>query len=175
MIPDLDVSLAPSRTVIILGLPALDQDYLDIQIILGKVRPLTSPGRGPSTSSDHCSRFPAIRFIFSHAGGFIPYAVQRMSLTLSPLVENRGPDSVLADYRSFYLDTAVATAPETIAGMLAFADPARIVFGTDFPFTHPDEVTFFAGQLDGFELDSGIHQAISGTNATALFPRLRHH
>ncbi|MDR3656190.1 MAG: hypothetical protein P4L48_11095 [Mycobacterium sp.] len=59
-----------------------------------------------------------------------------MSLTLSPLMEGRGPDSVLADYRSFYFDTAVATAPETIAGLLAFADPARIVFGTDFP-VHP--------------------------------------
>ncbi len=26
-----------------------------IQILLGKVRPLTSPGRRPSTNSDHCS------------------------------------------------------------------------------------------------------------------------
>ena len=102
-------------------------------------------------------RLPAIRFIFSHAGGFIPDAVQRMSLTLSPLMEGRGPDSVLDDYRSFYFDTAAATAPETIAGLLAFADPARIVFGTDFPFTQPDEVKFFARQLDEFQLDSVMH------------------
>ena len=27
----------------------------EFQIFLGKVRPLTSPGRGPSTGSDHCS------------------------------------------------------------------------------------------------------------------------
>jgi len=27
-----------------------------LQIILGKVRSFTSPGRGPSTGSDHCSR-----------------------------------------------------------------------------------------------------------------------
>ena len=32
-----------------------DQSYLDFQIILGKVRPFTSPHRGPSTGSDHCS------------------------------------------------------------------------------------------------------------------------
>ena len=43
----------PSRTSA--PTPALDQTYLDFQIILGKVRPFTSPGRGPSTSSDHCS------------------------------------------------------------------------------------------------------------------------
>ena len=49
----------PSRTSTLT--PALDPPLLDFQIILGKVRPFTSPGRGPSTSSDHCSgiaRFP---------------------------------------------------------------------------------------------------------------------
>ena len=43
----------PSRTSA--PTPALDQNYWDFQIIVGKVRPLTSPDRGPSTSSDHCS------------------------------------------------------------------------------------------------------------------------
>jgi len=32
-----------------------DQNFDDFQIILGKVRSSTSPGRGPSTGSDHCS------------------------------------------------------------------------------------------------------------------------
>jgi len=32
-----------------------DQSFSDFQIILGKVRTFTSPGRGPSTCSDHCS------------------------------------------------------------------------------------------------------------------------
>src|SRR5208283_2041253 len=43
----------PSRTSA--PTPALDQTYLDSQIILGKVRPFASPGRGQSTGSDHCS------------------------------------------------------------------------------------------------------------------------
>jgi 6-methylsalicylate decarboxylase len=118
-------------------------------------------------------RFPAIRFIFTHAGGFIPYAVQRMSLTLSQIMDGRSPESLVADYRSFYFDTAVATAPETIAGLLAFADPDRVVFGTDFPFTQPNEVTFFAAQLDELQLDTTVHESISWMNASALFPKLR--
>src|SRR5271166_241205 len=44
----------PSRTSA--RTPALDQTNWDFQIILGKVRPFTSPGRGSSTGSDHCSR-----------------------------------------------------------------------------------------------------------------------
>jgi hypothetical protein len=40
-----------------------DQNYMGFQIILGKVRPFTSPGRGPSTGSDHCSPSDS-----SHAG-----------------------------------------------------------------------------------------------------------
>jgi len=46
----------PSRTSA--PTPALDQTYSDSQIILGQERPSTSPGRGPSTSSDHCSITP---------------------------------------------------------------------------------------------------------------------
>jgi hypothetical protein len=42
----------------------------------------------------------------------------------------------------------------TAPGLLAFADPARIVFGTDFPFTQAHEVTFFARQLDDLPLDT---------------------
>src|SRR5450759_3458806 len=36
-----------------------DQSYLVLKIILGKVRSFTSPGRRPSTGSDHCSVGPA--------------------------------------------------------------------------------------------------------------------
>jgi hypothetical protein len=43
----------PSRTSA--PTPVPDQN-VNFQIILGKVRPLTSPRRGPSTGSDHCSR-----------------------------------------------------------------------------------------------------------------------
>src|SRR5664280_3119446 len=43
----------PSRTSA--PTPALDQNLNDLKIILGKVRSFTSPSRGPSTGSDHCS------------------------------------------------------------------------------------------------------------------------
>src|ERR1700730_15516623 len=36
--------------------PAHDQTCYGLSIFLGKVRPFTSPRRGPSTGSDHCSR-----------------------------------------------------------------------------------------------------------------------
>src|SRR3984893_7847639 len=73
------ISLSPSRTILSttrlagLGLvvdylehgrtfptgaptPAHDQTCYGLSIFLGKVRPFTSPRRGPSTGSDHCSR-----------------------------------------------------------------------------------------------------------------------
>src|ERR1700730_6636347 len=36
--------------------PAHDQTCYGLSIFFGKVRPFTSPRRGPSTGSDHCSR-----------------------------------------------------------------------------------------------------------------------
>src|SRR5215213_6393598 len=53
--------------------PVLIRAANGFQIILGKVRPNTSPGREPSTSSDHCS-YPAIIRLWRDAWEeFIPF------------------------------------------------------------------------------------------------------
>jgi predicted TIM-barrel fold metal-dependent hydrolase len=78
------------------GIPAHGCDFL-----LSTVRAATTacPQRSPR-------RFPGIRFILTHAGGFIPYAVQRMSLALSQIMGGRSPESLRTDYRAFFCDTA---------------------------------------------------------------------
>src|SRR5215218_6547854 len=48
--------------------PVLIRAANGFQIILGKVRPNTSPGREPSTSSDHCSPQP------EHAPSWTPHS-----------------------------------------------------------------------------------------------------
>src|SRR5215208_4283564 len=45
--------------------PVLIRAANGFQIILGKVRPNTSPGREPSTSSDHCSA-EVWRYLYTH-------------------------------------------------------------------------------------------------------------
>src|ERR1700758_502798 len=50
-------------------------------------------------------RFPNIRFILSHAGGFVPYASHRMALAITADT-GRSPADSLDEFSSFYFDTA---------------------------------------------------------------------
>src|SRR5258707_7308908 len=69
--------------------PALDQT-LDIQIILGKVRPPAPPRRGSSTRSDHCSRPSAPEVLEACDSGRPPPQVGRMRRLRSAGVVKQG-------------------------------------------------------------------------------------
>lgn len=118
-------------------------------------------------------RYPDVKFILTHAGGFIPYAVQRLSRLLASMDATRSQEDFLREYQRFYFDVALASDPVVISGLLAFADPTHVLYGSDFPFCQPHDLEFFTQQLDGIELDPQLQRAINCGNAEALFPRLR--
>ena len=55
------------------------------------------------------SRYPNIRFILSHAGGFVPYASHRMAVAITADTGRSWADT-LDDFASFYFDTALSGA-----------------------------------------------------------------
>jgi len=113
-------------------------------------------------------RFPNLKFILSHAGGFVPYASYRMALVLA--FENGRPfDDVLDDFRSFYFDTAISGTPAALPSLLAFAKPGHVLFGSDWPFLPAPAIAAFTGMLDAYPaLDADGHAAIDRRNAAAL-------
>ncbi|MEU6621633.1 amidohydrolase family protein [Streptomyces litmocidini] len=115
-------------------------------------------------------RYPNIRFILSHAGGFVPYSSHRMALTIADDTA-RSPLDVLDDFRSFYFDTALSSSPAALPTLLAFARPGHVLFGSDWPFAPAPAGQYFAGGLDG-NVDAATLKAVNRTNAEALFPRL---
>ncbi|MER6161490.1 amidohydrolase family protein [Streptomyces sp. NPDC001868] len=115
-------------------------------------------------------RHPDIRFILSHAGGFVPYSSHRMALTIANDTA-RSPLDVLDDFRSFYFDTALSSSPAALPTLLAFARPGHILFGSDWPFAPAPAAQYFASGLDG-NVDAATLKAVNRTNAEALFPRL---
>jgi 6-methylsalicylate decarboxylase len=117
-------------------------------------------------------RFANIRFILTHAGGFIPYALQRISLELAHLDPRRTVDEIEADFKRFYYDLALATAPSTVATLLANVPASQVVYGSDYPFNQPDGIAFFTNQLDAIDTDDTTRQLIARRNAERLFPRL---
>ncbi|MFJ8113701.1 amidohydrolase family protein [Streptomyces sp. NPDC096132] len=115
-------------------------------------------------------RFPNIRFILSHAGGFVPYASHRMAVAIAADT-GRSPLDTLDDLRGFYYDTALSSSPAALPTLLAFARPGHVLFGSDWPFAPAPAGQYFAGGLDD-GLDPGTLAAVNRANAEALFPRL---
>lgn len=115
-------------------------------------------------------RHPGLRVILSHAGGFLPYAAQRFTYAAA-FNDGITPETVMEDLRRFYFDTALSSTPYSLPSLTAFADPTRIVFGSDYPFAPSPRV--FSEQLDTSDLDDELKAAINRDNAERLFPRLR--
>jgi predicted TIM-barrel fold metal-dependent hydrolase len=115
-------------------------------------------------------RFPDIRFIFSHAGGTMPFILERYTrhAQSDPALAARVPDGVLAYLKRFYYDTAQASHSHAMASITQFVAISQFLFGTDFPFRNAeDHVKGLAGC--GFS-ESDLF-AIECRNARRLLPR----
>jgi predicted TIM-barrel fold metal-dependent hydrolase len=115
-------------------------------------------------------RYPSVKIILSHAGGFLPYAAERVARLCSPRGEQAHGIELL---RRYYFDTALSSSPYALPSLLAFADPARITFGSDWPYASKERSAYFARLFKQFELSEGQRNAIDRDNALALFPRFR--
>ena len=119
-------------------------------------------------------RLPDIRFILSHAGGTLPMLAHRMAIceTLTPHLANY-PQGALAYIRRFWFDTALSGYSVPLDALRAVANPARILFGTDYPYI-PAELAH--AETAGLDAYTGFSEAerdmVARGNAEALFPRL---
>ncbi|WP_433722906.1 amidohydrolase family protein [Nocardia sp. CA-129566] len=117
-------------------------------------------------------RYPNIRFILSHAGGFVPYASHRIAGAIT-VETGRNALEILEELSGFYFDTALSGSPAALPSLLAFARPGHVLFGSDWPFAPELGVAYFTGQFDAYPgLDDTGRAAINRGNALELFPRL---
>lgn len=117
-------------------------------------------------------KYPNIRFILSHAGGFVPYASHRMAVAIMAET-GASPADTLDDFSSFYFDTALSSSAAALPTLLAFTKPGHITFGSDWPFAPTAAGKLFAAGLETYPgLDDTKRDAIDRTSALALFPRL---
>ncbi|MFF1746365.1 amidohydrolase family protein [Streptomyces mirabilis] len=119
-------------------------------------------------------KYPNVKIILAHAGGFVPYAVLRFC-ELQPALDPEGPttEQLLAKFKLFYWDTALSSGPAAFPSFLAFADRKRIFFGSDFPYAPAPVATRFTEILD---TQSGLTDeqkaALNNGNAKKIFKRL---
>ncbi|MDF3285193.1 amidohydrolase family protein [Gordonia sp. N1V] len=116
-------------------------------------------------------KYPRIRFLLSHGGGFVPYASHRMAIAILGDT-GRGITDSLDEFRTFYFDTALTASPAALPTLLAFAAPGHITFGSDWPFAPVAAATYFATALEDYrELTDADRAAIDWSTAATLFPR----
>jgi predicted TIM-barrel fold metal-dependent hydrolase len=121
--------------------------------------------------SGTAARCPAVRFIFSHGGGTMPFLAERY--TRLPLINKnlaaRVPNGVEHELKRFHYDTAQAAHPMALASLTRLVPTSQVVFGTDFPYrTAADHVKGLAA----YGFSAGDLQAIERGNAVKLMPRL---
>ena len=114
-------------------------------------------------------RYPNVRFVLSHAGGFLPYASHRISLAMIA-TGARDPLEALDDFADFYYDTALSGSPAALPSLLAFANLGHVLYGSDWPFAPTVVGDYFNNLLDNNQsLDTEIRAGIDRKNAEALF------
>lgn len=121
--------------------------------------------------SGTAARCPDLRFIFSHAGGTLPFLTERLIKmpVLDPKLQPRVPKGVLHELQRFYYDTAWSAHPMALASLTRLVNVSQILLGSDYPYrTGEDNVK---GLID-YGFSAADLQAIGRGNALRLLPRL---
>ena len=122
--------------------------------------------------SGNARKFPDIRWIFSHAGGTMPFLIERFvrNPLLEPGAKPTVPEGTLAELKRFYYDTAQTSNKSAMSALAAIIPVSQIVFGTDFPYrTGIDHVK---GLREAGVFTDAQLMDIERGNALKLLPRL---
>ena len=116
------------------------------------------------------ARYGNIKFIFSHAGGTMPFLIERFDrLALSPAAKAHLPHGLRHELGRFHYDTAQSANPSALSCLLKIAAVSQVLYGTDFPFRTSIE------HVEGLRtcgFSTTELNAIEHDNALQLLPRL---
>jgi predicted TIM-barrel fold metal-dependent hydrolase len=114
-------------------------------------------------------RYPDMKVIWSHAGGTMPFLIERFLLLTKEKYQKELPDGFAAEARKFYYDTAQVTHRIPMLGLKTLVPISQIVFGSDFPYRNSAE--HVEGLRSAAVYDPAELQAIDWQNAVRLLPR----
>jgi predicted TIM-barrel fold metal-dependent hydrolase len=122
------------------------------------------------------ARTPQVKYIFSHAGGSIPYLAARFAIIDEMgFIQGAEQRGTAADtFRRIYWDTALSASNPVFRLLRDVVGIDQVLFGTDFPYLRRDLAVSAKQRLLGSsELSHLEKHAILGGNAGRLFPRLQ--
>jgi 6-methylsalicylate decarboxylase len=120
------------------------------------------------------ARTPSVKYIFSHAGGSIPYLAARFAIIDEMgFIAGGEQRAAAADmFRRIYWDTALAASDPVLHMLRDVAGINQVLFGTDFPYLRRDlAVSSKQRILESSELSDSEKQDILGGNASRILSR----
>lgn len=118
------------------------------------------------------TRWPYIRLIWSHAGGTMPFLIERFDrLGGVPSLKPYIPNGFRAEAAKYFYDTAQSANDVSMRALRTVVPMSQIVFGTDFPFRTADD--HVQRLISGGVFSEAELAMIYHGNALALLPRLR--
>jgi predicted TIM-barrel fold metal-dependent hydrolase len=121
------------------------------------------------------ARTQNVKYIFSHAGGTIPYLATRFAIVdemkVIPGAEERG--TAADTLRRLYWDTALSWHPANLHMLRTVVGMGQVLFGSDYPYLRRDLAVACRREVEESpELNDKERSAILAANAIKLFPRL---
>jgi 6-methylsalicylate decarboxylase len=119
---------------------------------------------------------PDVKYIFSHAGGTIPYLAGRFAIVdeMKIMGVSSSIGTAAETFRRLYWDTALAWSDSVLHTLKQIAGADQILFGTDFPYLRKDIAVRCKKAVAGSgELSAEEKKQVLGDNALELFPRFK--
>ena len=120
--------------------------------------------------SDAKARYPNIRLIFSHAGGFTMGGLGRLRLLTATMPQLGVTGDLTSEVQKFYYEISSSADRVTMTALRSYVPTSHILLGTDSPFIGPMAPNIALLQKLG--LSPAELAAIEYRNAVALMPGL---
>lgn len=117
----------------------------------------------------YTQRYPDMKVIWSHAGGTMPFLIERFLLMADRQYKKDLPNGFVAEAQKFYYDTAQVTHRAPMLALKALAPTSQIVFGSDFPYRNSAE--HVEGLRKAAVYSPAELEAIDWQNVLRLLPR----
>ncbi len=127
----------------------------------------TTASVGSLIFSGVLDRFPDLKLILSHGGGYFPYQAGRFDRVYRDLEPSKAPSQAPSAYlRRFFYDT-ILHHPMALRYLRELVGSERLLLGTDYPF--PMDYRTALKRLEQAGCTADEMAAIGGGNAQSLF------